>query len=141
MKTKSNEVKTIPRRAPPYPFEAYAHVVSPLPSGEGGGFLLTLPDLPGVMADGETEEEAVANGRDAYLSVVSALMDMERNVPAPDFTPETPPPDVSGRFVTRLPKTLHARLSRRARAEGVSLNALVLSMIAEGLGRQGSAKA
>jgi antitoxin HicB len=137
MKTKLDEVKAIERREPPIPFEAYARIVSPLPPDEGGGFLLTLPDLPGVLADGETEGEAIANGRDAYLSVVSALMDMGREVPAPEFSPEMPPPDVSGRFVTRLPKTLHARLFRRARAEGVSLNTLVISMIAEGLGRQG----
>jgi len=33
-------------------------------------------------------------------------------------------------------KSTHAKLSERARAEGVSLNALVLAMIAVGLGRR-----
>ena len=42
----------------------------------------------------------------------------------------------SGKFVARVPKTTHAQLTTRAKAEGVSLNALVLTFIAEGLGRR-----
>lgn len=41
----------------------------------------------------------------------------------------------SGKFVARVPKTVHAQLATRAKAEGVSLNALVLTFIAQGLGR------
>jgi len=37
--------------------------------------------------------------------------------------------------VTRVPKSLHAALTVRAKNEGVSLNTLVLSFIAEGIGR------
>jgi antitoxin HicB len=44
--------------------------------------------------------------------------------------------DASGKFVTRLPRSLHQRLTLRARAEGVSLNALVMTLIAEGLGQR-----
>ena len=36
----------------------------------------------------------------------------------------------------RVPKSLHGKLAARARQEGVSLNTLVLSFIAEGLGRR-----
>ncbi|MBF0154836.1 MAG: toxin-antitoxin system HicB family antitoxin [Magnetococcales bacterium] len=39
-------------------------------------------------------------------------------------------------FVARVPKTLHAHQSGRAKAEGVSLNTLVVALIAEGLGRR-----
>jgi antitoxin HicB len=45
-------------------------------------------------------------------------------------------PEVSGKFVTRLPKSVHAKLAERAKAEGVSLNTLVLALVAEGLGRK-----
>jgi len=31
--------------------EAYAHIIEPLPIDEGGGFLITLPDLPGCRAE------------------------------------------------------------------------------------------
>jgi|GEM_PF-5091659 len=41
----------------------------------------------------------------------------------------------SGKFVARVPKTVHAHLATRAKAEGVSLNTLVLTFIAQGLGR------
>lgn len=133
----SAAVKMIPRIAPPWPFEAYAHIISPLSADEGGGFLITIPDLPGCMSDGETEAEAVENGRDAFVAVVSALHDMGREIPAPSFEPDdVSAPGASGKFVARVPRTIHAKLAARAKAEGVSLNALLLTFIAEGLGRR-----
>ena len=39
-------------------------------------------------------------------------------------------PRKSGRFVVRLPKSLHAALEREAAAEGVSLNQLVVAKLA-----------
>lgn len=135
----SETVKTIPRIEPPYPFDAYAYIISPLSAEDGGGFLITLPDLPGCMSDGETEAEAITNGRDAFIGVVSALADMGREIPAPAFRPEdVGAPNASGKFVARVPKTIHAKLTARAKAEGVSLNTLVLAFIAEGLGRRES---
>lgn len=135
MKTKTPKI--VARAAPPWPFEAYSHIVSPLPQDEGGGFLITFPDLPGCISDGETEAEAIANGRDAFLAVISALTDMGREIPAPAFRPEdVTAPQMSGKFVARVPKSIHAKLTNRAKAEGVSLNSLVLTFLAEGLGRR-----
>lgn len=128
-------IKKIKITKPPYPFGAYSHVISPLPKEDGGGFLITFPDLPGCMSDGATETEAIANGKDAFKSWVSARKDAGKEIPAPFYRPDTLP-DVSGRFVTRLPKSVHAKLAERARAEGVSLNTLVLAFVAEGLGRK-----
>ena len=131
-------VKIIPTITPPWPFEAYAHIISPLSEEDGGGFLITFPDLPGCMSDGETEAEAMENGRDAFLTYVSALADMGREIPAPAYqaADALAEPSHSGRFMTRVPKSIHARLAARARAEGVSLNALVVSLLSEGLGRR-----
>lgn len=132
-----SEIKSIPRVVPPWPFEAYAHIISPLSAEEGGGYLITFPDLPGCMSDGETEAEAVENGRDAFIAVVSALADMGRDIPAPSFSPDDATvPGASGKFVARVPKSIHAKLTTRAKVEGVSLNTLVLTLIAEGLGRR-----
>lgn len=89
------------------------------------------------MSDGETQEEAIENGRDAFIGWVSAQIDMGRKVPLPKWQPEAVPEDVSGKFIQRVPKTIHAKLVRRAKAEGVSLNSLVLTFIAEGLGKKG----
>ena len=51
---------TVPHIESRYPFEAYAHVVEPLTEEDGGGLLITFPDLPGCMSDGETEAEPLS---------------------------------------------------------------------------------
>ncbi len=45
-------------------------------------------------------------------------------------------PTKSGRFVVRLPKTLHVVLEKEAAAEGTSLNQLVLTKLAARLGER-----
>ena len=42
--------------------------IRPLTDEEGGGYLVEFPDYPGCMADGETPEEALVEGRDALAS-------------------------------------------------------------------------
>ena len=43
----------------------YPITVKPLSEEDGGGFLISFPDLPGCMSDGETIEGAMANAEDA----------------------------------------------------------------------------
>jgi antitoxin HicB len=129
------KIKKIRKTRSLYPFEAYAHIVSPLSDDDGGGFLIVFPDLPGCMSDGETESEALDNGRDAFESWMSAMRDEGKAIPKPLYRAD-PVPAVSGRFVTRVPKSVHMMLAERAKAEGVSLNTLVLALISEGLGRR-----
>jgi len=132
-----SEVKSIARIAAPWPFDAYAHIISRIPDEDGGGYLITFPDLPGCMADGQTESETVENGRDAFAATVSALADMGHEIPAPAFVPEDiTVSEASGKFLARVPKSIHARQSNRAKAEDVSLNTLVLTFITEGLSRR-----
>ncbi len=111
-----------------YPFE-----VRPLSSEEGGGYLISFPDFAECISDGETVEEAIVNGRDALKATIAALKATKQSVPAPNSGGVA-----SGKFVARVPKTVHAQLATRARAEGVSLNALVLTFIAQGLGVSGA---
>ncbi len=125
-------VKKIKPVSPPYPFEAYGHIITPLSEEDGGGYMITFPDLPGCMSDGETMDEALSNGRDAFNSWIAAQADMKRHIPEPTHYDEEGKPV---KFVQRLPRSLHASLQARARAEGVSLNTLVITLIAEGLGR------
>jgi antitoxin HicB len=132
-----NDVKHIQPVLPPYPFKDYARLISHLSEDDGGGYLVTFPDLPGVMADGDSVENALHNARDAFESAIAAMVDMGRDIPAPSFKPDdVAAPELSGKFVTRVPKSIHAQLARCARAEGVSLNSLVLTLLAEGLGRR-----
>ena len=109
---------------PKYPFE-----IRVLSSEEGGGYLITFPDLLGCMSDGETIEEAIINGADAEAAWLRATQKWGDPLPKPEEGP-------SGKFVQRLPKSLHARLVARARQEGVSMNTLVTAVLAEALARK-----
>ena len=130
-------VKTIAKVTPAFPFEAYSHIVSPIHAADGGGFMFTMPDIPGLMADGETELQAIADGREAFIAMVSAMVDMGQEVPAPAFNAQDfTPASASGKVLVRLPRSVHLQLTARAKTEGVSLNSLVLAFIAEGLGRR-----
>ncbi len=107
-----------------YPFE-----IRPLSEEDGGGFLVSFPDFAECISDGETIEEALANGHDALKATIAALKAKKLPVPNPNSGGVA-----SGKFVARVPKTVHAQLATRAKAEGVSLNTLVLTFIAQGLG-------
>jgi hypothetical protein len=71
------------------------------------------------------------------MACVSAMVDMEQEIPAPAFySQDFTPASASGRVLARLPRSMHMQLTARAKTEGVSLNTLVLAFIAEGLGRR-----
>lgn len=61
----------------------YAVLVEPLAPEDGGGFLATVPDLPGCMSDGETPEEAITNVQDAIDAWIEAALDLGHDVPKP----------------------------------------------------------
>jgi antitoxin HicB len=105
-----------------YPFE-----IRPLSKDEGGGYAITFPDLPGCRSDGTTPEEAIKNGRDALQSWLAVAREFGDKVPGPFAA-------VSGRFVQRVPRSLHAQLIAQAKAEGVSLNTLIVALVSQGLG-------
>lgn len=107
-----------------YPFE-----IRPLSEDDGGGYLISYPDFNVCISDGGTVEEAIANGRDALIGTIEALEAEGHPVPEPMSGGVA-----SGKFVARVPKSLHAALSARAKAEGVSLNALALSFLSAGMG-------
>ena len=62
---------------------SYPVVVQPLKDEDGGGFVATVPDLPGCMSDGETPEEALINVQEAIAAWIEAATDMGRKVPKP----------------------------------------------------------
>lgn len=113
-------------RMPDYPFE-----VRPLTAEEGGGYLVSFPDFADCVSDGATVDEAIRNGRLALKETIAALREAGHPVPEP-----TAATTASGKFVARVPKSVHAKLSSRAKAEGVSLNTLVVSLLSEGLGKK-----
>ena len=99
------------------------------PKEEGGGYAITFPDLAGCRSDGATPEKAMENGRLALADWLAVATEFGDPVPVPYSS-------LSGRFVQRVPKSLHRQLVDEAKNEGVSLNTLVVSLVAEGLGRR-----
>lgn len=106
-----------------YPFE-----ITKLPDDDGGGYLITFSDLPGCMSDGSTIEQAIQNGQDAVYCWLEVAKERGQEIPKPGKS-------YSGQYLQRLPKALHARLAATANAEGVSMNKLAATYIAEGIGR------
>jgi len=109
----------------------YTISIRQLPKSEGGGVLVDVPDLPGCMADGDTLDEALTNAADAIDEWIAAAEEMGRDIPLPGSEEK-----YSGKWVQRVPRSLHRRLSLTAKNEGVSLNSLVTSLLAEGLGKR-----
>jgi len=71
-----------------YPFE-----MRPLSEQEGSGWLITFPDLPGCMSDGETPEETIRNGQNALACWIQACKEAGREIPRPGEL-------ISGKFIT-----------------------------------------
>jgi antitoxin HicB len=61
----------------------YPVIVQPLSEEDGGGFVATVPDLPGCMSDGATPEEALREVQDAIDAWIEAARDLGRKVPEP----------------------------------------------------------
>ena len=61
----------------------YPVLIEPLAAEDGGGFVATVPDLPGCMSDGATPEEALANLRDAVDAWIEEAGALGRAVPRP----------------------------------------------------------
>ena len=111
-----------------YPFE-----IRPLTADEGGGYLCTFPDLPGCMGDGETPEEALADGMSAAVGWLELTEEMGNPIPKPGSNKP------SGKIALRVPKSMHTRLTSRAKQEGVSVNTLMVAILSEGLGARDAA--
>lgn len=62
----------------------YRVIVALLSVADGGGFIATVPELPGCMSDGETPNEAINNAYDAINAWIEAAHDNGREVPSPN---------------------------------------------------------
>ena len=82
--------------------------------GHGGRFVRLFPSKRDRLAFAKTEESRQ----------IDELID---NLPEPDARPSRQ--EYSGKFVVRVPKSLHAALAAEADAEGVSLNQLVVAKL------------
>ena len=97
-------------------------------SEEDEGFIAEVPDLPGCSAWGATEEKAAREAQKAIAAWLEAAQ--AAGMPIPAATVVEPVDRYSGKFVVRVPRTVHARLARKVKKEGVSLNQLIVSVLA-----------
>ena len=56
-------------------------VLEPQPEG---GFVVSVPDLPGCWTQGETRDEAIANAREAIAAYLETLEELGRPIPRPE---------------------------------------------------------
>ena len=98
-------------------------------SEEDGEYVALVPEFPHLSALAKTPQKAA---REAVVVTEVVLEVMEEQGHTP------PEPQVlssySGEIRVRMPRSLHQKLAGRARMEDVSLNTLMVSLLAEGIG-------
>ncbi len=99
----------------------YNYIIQPVNDESGFYFYARVLELDGCQSTGETFEEAYENIKDAMKGWIEAKIEGGYEVALPVGYD-----DFSGKFVVRIPKSLHYKLSVEAEKEGVSLNQYAL---------------
>lgn len=101
----------------------YPERIDPDPEG---GFVASIPDLPGCLAYGETKIKALNSLKDSKDLWLESYFESQGEAPEP-----RPAQHYSGKFLLRVPKYLHQRLDESAQEEGTSLNQYIVSLLSE----------
>ena len=97
---------------------------------ENDYYFAYVEELPGCMAHGDTEEEAIRELRRIMREWLEVAIESEYEIPLPDDFKK-----YSGRILLRLPKTLHKKLAHLAKKEEISLNQLITNLLTFALER------
>ncbi|MGJ5631368.1 toxin-antitoxin system HicB family antitoxin [Nostoc edaphicum] len=89
-----------------------------------GGYVAQIKDLPGCLTQGETLKETMANINEARELWIETAYEASDDIPLPSSDNS-----YSGKFLVRIPKSLHRRLAETAEREGVSLNQYIVSLL------------
>ncbi len=108
----------------PYKVEIY-------PEPDGSGYTAEIPDLPGCLTCAETLPELWEMIEDAKRGWLEVALERGLRIPEPSI----PERAYSGKFLVRIPRSLHRRLAERARREGTSLNQFVTTVLADAIGQ------
>ena len=108
----------------------YPSQITKIDEADGGGFLIEVPMLKGCMSDGDTVEEAYNNLEEAKKEWFTYMLENNLAIPEPADTA------YSGRFVVRIPKTLHKIITEQSKREGLSLNQYVANVLAFAAGQR-----
>ena len=99
----------------------YNYIVQPIKDESGEYFYARVLELDGCQSTGDTFEEAYENLKEAMEGWIEAKLEGGFNIPLPVGYD-----DFSGKFIVRIPKSLHYKLAVEAKQEGVSLNQYAL---------------
>ena len=99
----------------------YNYIIKPVSDESGSYFHASVLELDGCQSTGESFQEAYNNLMEAMEGWIETKLENGYPVPVPLETDR-----FSGKFVIRLPKSLHFRLAMEAEKEGVSLNQYAL---------------
>ncbi len=97
-----------------------------------GDWVARIEELPGCTAHGKTREEALESLQEVQQAWIEDALAVGDAVPEPQPGEGLP----SGKWLQRTPKSLHRKLVELAKREGVSLNQLATSILAEAVGRR-----
>ncbi len=99
----------------------YNYIVQPINDESGLYFHSRVLELEGCQSTGETFEEAYENLKEAMKGWIETKLENGFDIPLPVGYE-----NFSGKFIVRIPKSLHYKLSVEAEQEGVSLNQYAL---------------
>ena len=102
-----------------YPFDVEAD--------PDGGYVIVFPDLPGCMTQVEHVDEVGPMADEIRRLWIETEFERGNRIPPPSY-----PEEFSGKFVVRIPRSLHRALAESAKREGVSLNQYVATRLARG---------
>ena len=98
--------------------------------GDGfSGWFARVAELPGCMTQAETLDELEGMIQDAIRAWIETAL--EDGAPIPEPRKEEA---YSGKFVVRIPKSLHRDLAEAAERDGVSLNTFVNTALSRAVG-------
>lgn len=99
----------------------YNYIVQPINDESGFYYYARVLELDGCQSTGETFEEALESLKEAMEGWIETKLELGLDIPMP-----VGHDDFSGKFLVRIPKSLHYQLSLEAEKEGVSLNQYAL---------------
>jgi len=92
-----------------------------------GGYVIEFPDLKGCLTQTDSLDDVAPMAEEARSLWIEAAYEHSIDIPLPSY-----PEEYSGKFVVRLPRSLHRRLAESAGREGVSLNQYVVMLLSGG---------
>jgi antitoxin HicB len=95
-----------------------------------GDFVARVDELPGCSTHGKTQAEALEALEETKRLWITDCLENHDPVPEPAIKVGLP----SGKWLQRVPRSLHRKLIQQAKREGVSLNQLVTSVLSEAVG-------